>query len=68
MRVDLVRPGFPPFVPVSVPGTSREIDLVLLEEVVEAAVEGDLPFLPAYRSAWAIAIRTTAEELLARAF
>jgi hypothetical protein len=64
--VDLVRPGFASFVEVSVPGTSPDLDLALLEEVVEAAVAGDLPFAPAYRSAWAIAIRTTAEDLLMR--
>jgi hypothetical protein len=64
--VDLVRPGFRPFVEVSLPGSTPELDVALLEEVVEAAVAGDLPFAPAYRSAGAIAIRTTAEELRLR--
>jgi hypothetical protein len=65
-RVDLVSSGFWPFIEVSVPGTFPELDAALLEEVVLAAVAGDLPFQPAYRAAWAIAIRTTAQELRAR--
>ena len=64
--VELVRPGFLPFVAVNVPGSSPDLDLALLEQVVEAAVAGVLPLEPAYRPAWAIAIRTTAEQLRAR--
>jgi hypothetical protein len=66
IRVYLVTAGLRPFVEVSVPGTFPDFDAALLEEVVQAAVAGDLPFEPAYRSAWAIAIRTTAQELRAR--
>lgn len=64
--VDLVRPGAEVFVQVSLPVDSSELEAAVLEEVVEAAVGGDLPFEPAYRSAWAIAVRSTAQELRAR--
>jgi hypothetical protein len=66
VRVDLVTAELRPFVEVSLPGTFPELDAALLEEVVQAAVAGDLPFEPAYRSAWAIAIRTTAQDLRTR--
>ncbi len=64
--VDLVRPGAGVFVQISLPVDSPEIEAALLEEVVEVAVGGDLPFEAAYRSAWAIAVRSTAQELRAR--
>ena len=64
--VDLVRPGVGKFVQVSLPVDAPDIEAALLEEVVEAAVGGDLPFEPAYRSAWAIAVRFAAEELRAK--
>lgn len=64
--VDLVRPGLGPFVQVSLPADSPDAEAALLEEVVEAAVGGDLPFHAAYRSAWAIAVRSTAQELRSR--
>lgn len=64
--VDLVRPGVGEFVKVSLPADSPDAEAALLEEVVEAAVGGDLPFRAAYRSAWAIAVRSTAQELRSR--
>ncbi|MBK7581124.1 MAG: hypothetical protein IPI67_13030 [Myxococcales bacterium] len=64
--VDLVRPGAGVFVQISLPVGSPDLEAALLEEVVEAAVGGDLPFEAAYRSAWAIAVRSTAQELRTR--
>lgn len=66
VRVDIVSPDVTAFLEVRVDGTSAELDAELLEEIVTAAVEGDLAFLPAHRSAWAIVIRTTAEGLRRR--
>jgi hypothetical protein len=67
VRVDLVNPDVVPFLEVRMDGTSTDFDAELLEEVVAAAVEGDLAFAPAHRKAWAIAIRTTADGLRRRA-
>lgn len=64
--VDLVGPAVGVFVQVSLPVASPDLEAALLEEVVEAAVDGDLPFESAYRSAWAIAVRSTAQELRTR--
>jgi hypothetical protein len=66
VRVDLVASGYRPFIEVSLPGTFPALDVALLEAVVSSAVAGDLPFQPAYRAAWAIAIRTTAQDLRER--
>jgi hypothetical protein len=63
VRVDLVSPDVSEFLEVRVQGTSADLDAALLEQIVTAAVDGDLAFAPAHRKAWAIAIRTTAEEL-----
>ena len=64
--VDLVSPDVVPFLMIQVESSSPELDAALLEEVVATAVDGDLTFAPAYRSAWAIVIRTTLEELRRR--
>ena|SRR5688572_29064016 len=66
VRVDIVSPDVTEFLEVRVHGSSPELDAELLEEIVAAAVEGDLAFLPAHRQAWAIVIRTTLEDLRRR--
>lgn len=67
VRVDLVSPDVKAFLEVKMDGSSPDLDAALLEEVVSAAVDGDLAFSPAHRSAWAIVIRTTLDELRRRA-
>jgi hypothetical protein len=67
IRVELLCPDLQPYVDVRVPSASPELDAALLEQVAQAAVAGDLPLAPAYRSAWALVIRSTLEELITRA-
>lgn len=63
VRVDLVRPQLTRFVEVVFSEGIGGLTATLLEEIVSAAVEGDLVFAPVHRNAWAIAIRSTAQLL-----
>lgn len=66
VRLELVDAGYQPYLELEIAGSAPGFETSLLEQVVKVAVSGDLPLSPKYRAAWAIAIRTTAQELQTR--